>query len=64
MFYYLLQFLYAAQLARIVNPFMGPMRHMSFLNLRGKLKTFLLDDLTHFLFLGPARQQDFILNLG
>jgi len=36
---------------------------MSFENLRGKLKTFLFDDRIHFLFLGPARQHDFILNL-
>lgn len=40
-----------------------PKRHLSFENLRGKLNTFLFEGLTHFLFLGPERQQDFILNL-
>jgi hypothetical protein len=48
----------------MVNPFMGPSKHMSFENLRGKLKTFLFDVLTHFLFFAPVLQQDFILVIG
>ena len=60
---YFLQFLYGAQLERMVKPFIGPRRHLSFANFLGKLNTFLFDDLTHFLFFGPERQQFFILNL-
>ena len=41
---------------------MGPSRHRSLANFRGKLNTFRLERLTHFLFLGPERQQFFILN--
>ena len=51
---------HGAQLARMVNPLMGPKRHLSFENFLGRLKTFLFEDLTHFLFLGPALRQFFI----
>jgi hypothetical protein len=44
----------------MVNPLMGPKRHASFENFLGRLKTFLFEDLTHFLFLGPAFRQLFI----
>jgi hypothetical protein len=47
-------FFHGAQLARIVNPLMIPVRHASFENFLGRLKTFLFEVLTHFLFLGPA----------
>lgn len=46
----------------MVKPLMGPRRHLSFANFRGKLNTLRLDRRTHFLFLGPDRQQFFILN--
>ena len=46
----------------MVNPLMGPRRHLSFANFLGKLNTFRFERLTHFLFLGPDRQQFFILN--
>lgn len=51
---------HGAQLARIVKPLMGPKRHASFENLLGRLKTFLFEALTHFLFLGPALRQFFM----
>jgi hypothetical protein len=44
----------------MVNPLMGPKRHASFENFLGRLKTFLFEALTHFLFLGPAFRQLFI----
>ena len=47
----------------MVNPLMGPKRHTSFENFLGRLKTFLLDVLTHFLFLGPTLRQFFITYL-
>jgi hypothetical protein len=53
-------FFHGAQLARMVKPLMGPKRHASFENFLGRLKTFLFEDLTHFLFLGPAFRQLFI----
>ena len=56
-------FFHGAQLARIVKPLMGPKRHASLENLLGRLKTFLFEDLTHFLFLGPALRQFFITYL-
>jgi hypothetical protein len=53
-------FFHGAQLARMVKPLTGPKRHASFENFLGRLKTFLFEDLTHFLFLGPALRQLFI----
>jgi len=38
----------------------APRRHINFENFRGRLKTFLFEDLTHFLFLGPDLQQFFM----
>ena len=52
---YFLQFLYGAQLARIVNP-RTPRRHISLENFRGRLNTFL--------FFVPDLQQFFILVTG
>jgi len=45
----------------MVNPFIGPVRHFFFGNLRGKVNIFLFVKRIHTLFLGPALQQDFIL---
>jgi len=53
-------FFHGAQLALMVKPLMGPKRHASFENFLGRLKTFLFETLTHFLFLGPAFRQLFI----
>jgi len=39
------QFLYGAQLERMVNPLMGPMRHTSRENRRGRVNTFLFERL-------------------
>ena len=55
--YFRLQFLYGAQLARIVNPLTGPERHLDLGNFRGRLKIFLFVNRIHTLFLGPALQQ-------
>jgi hypothetical protein len=57
---YRLQFLYGAQLARMVNPFIFPRRHTSFENFLGKVNTFLFDARTHALFFEHALQHDFI----
>jgi hypothetical protein len=48
----MIYFFHAAQLARMVNPFMN--RHASFENFLGRLKTFLFEALKHFLSFGPA----------
>ena len=45
----------------MVKPLMGPRRHRSLVNFRGKLNTFWFERLTHFLFLGPDLQQFFVL---
>ena len=52
--------LYGAQLARIVNPLIGPMRQRIFENFRGRLKTFLFEARTQLLFFGPDLRQFFI----
>jgi hypothetical protein len=60
MVHYFLQFLYGAQLERIVNPLMGPERHLVLGNFRGRLNIFLLVKRMQTLFLGPALQHGFI----
>jgi len=48
----MIYFFHAAQLARMVNPFMN--RHASFENFLGRVNTFLFEALKHFLLAGPA----------
>jgi len=45
----------------MVNPLIGPLRHLALGNFRGRLNIFLFVKRIQTLFLGPALQQDFIL---